>query len=212
MLHSFFKPLWPKTTQHWLHKPRFIMRGVSLGVAFWLLLISMYTITSLDYHLPSFQPPHYSFRGPIPQTSSLCLKFLCHALHSVGTTSSSEYAPLAARSSTAIGPDGNGFRDGLRRQLIADGARVNMIGSKKTGAMIDNDVILSRQQIIQRCWLSILEWRMARLRYCPDVPHSRLLHPFSTQRRPTTRRFEWHDSRRCCCYFHCPSSISYHHW
>lgn len=47
--------------------------------------------------------------------------------------------------------DGNGFRDGLRKQLIADGARVNMIGSLKTGAMVDNDVVLSRQQIIQRC-------------------------------------------------------------
>lgn len=99
-----FKPLWPKTTQNWLHKPLFIMRGVLFCVAFWLLLICMYAITSLYYHLPSFQPPHSRFRGPISQTSSLCLRSLCHALHSVGTTSNLEYAPLVPQSLTAIDP------------------------------------------------------------------------------------------------------------
>ena len=36
--------------------------------------------------------------------------------------------------------DGNGFRDDLRRQLIANNAAVNYVGSVQAGIMLDNDV------------------------------------------------------------------------
>jgi hypothetical protein len=36
--------------------------------------------------------------------------------------------------------DGNGFREDLRQQLIANGASVNMVGEVQSGTMIDNDV------------------------------------------------------------------------
>ncbi|PBP15648.1 hypothetical protein BUE80_DR013629 [Diplocarpon rosae] len=37
-------------------------------------------------------------------------------------------------------PDGNGFRAALRNQLVADGNLVDMIGSVRSGTMLDNDV------------------------------------------------------------------------
>jgi hypothetical protein len=36
--------------------------------------------------------------------------------------------------------DGNGFREDLREQLIANGASVNYVGEVQAGTMIDNDV------------------------------------------------------------------------
>lgn len=36
--------------------------------------------------------------------------------------------------------DGNGFRESLRSQLVANGATVNMVGEVQQGTMIDNDV------------------------------------------------------------------------
>jgi lysophospholipase L1-like esterase len=37
-------------------------------------------------------------------------------------------------------PNGNGFRFGVRNQLVCAGNPVNMIGSRQSGTMIDNDV------------------------------------------------------------------------
>lgn len=42
-----------------------------------------------------------------------------------------------------LSSDLNGFRYGLRNQLVADGARVNMVGSRNEGTMLDSEVILS---------------------------------------------------------------------
>lgn len=36
--------------------------------------------------------------------------------------------------------DGNGFRQALRNQLIANGASVNYVGELQAGTMLDNDV------------------------------------------------------------------------
>jgi len=36
--------------------------------------------------------------------------------------------------------DGNGFREDLRSQLIANGASVNYVGEDQAGTMLDNDV------------------------------------------------------------------------
>lgn len=36
--------------------------------------------------------------------------------------------------------DGNGFREALRSQLIANGASVNYVGEYQAGTMLDNDV------------------------------------------------------------------------
>lgn len=62
---------------------------------------------------------------------------LCHA----GVNNVLSSLPRhVANSVQYLSTDKNGFRYGLRNQLVADGALVNMIGSLQTGSMIDNDV------------------------------------------------------------------------